>query len=85
MPTLQEETDRQPTQDEKNVQGQRIEFNVTDDAPEGQRTAESNIIGDNSIDDKKRKASLIAQRRIFEGLRDNGTPVLFCLSPARLS
>ena len=34
--TLQEEINQQPTQDGKNVQRQRIEFNVTDDAPEGQ-------------------------------------------------
>ena len=40
---------------------------------------------DSFIDDKKRKASLITRRRIFEGLRDNGTPVLFCFSSGRLS
>ena len=44
LPTLQEEINQQPTQDGKNVQGQRTEFNVTDDAPEEQRTVEPMMI-----------------------------------------
>ena len=84
LPTLQEETNHQSTQGDKNVQRQRTEFNIADDAPapEERLTVEPN---DSFIDDKKRKASLIARRRIFEGLRDNGTPVLFCFSSRRLS
>ena len=85
LPTLQEETNHQPIQDEKNVQRQRTKFNIADDAPapEERLTVEPN--DDSFIDGKKRKASLIARRRIFEGLRDNGTPVLFCFSSGRLS
>ena len=38
------------------------------------------------FDEKKRKASVVAQKRlIYDCLKDNGTPVLFCLSPERLS
>ena len=37
------------------------------------------------LDEKKRKASVVAQKRIYDCLKDNGTPVLFCLSPGRLS
>ena len=47
---------------------------------------EPNTTDDHSIDnDNNRKACLIAQKRIFDCLRDNGTSVLFCLSPGRLS
>ena len=62
LPTLQEETNHQPTHDEKNVQRQRTEFNIADDAPapEERLTVEPD---DSFIDDKKRKASIIARRR----------------------
>ena len=34
---------------------------------------------------QKRKTSVVAQKRIYDCLKDNGTPILFCLSPRRLS
>ena len=46
---------------------------------------EPNTTDDHSIDNDKSKAYFVAQKRIFDCLRDNRTSVLFCLSPGRLS
>ena len=45
---------------------------------------EPDTTDDHSIDNK-RKSYFVARKRIFYCLRDNGTLVLFCLSPGRLS
>ena len=85
LPTLQEEKQEKLEKDKEqhlnhktNVQGQRSAQNNGND---------DNIVDDiaDNIGDKKRKASVIAQKRIYECLKDNGTSVLFCFSPERLS
>ena len=46
---------------------------------------DKNSSKDNSVDDnKKRRAFLIAGKRIFDSLRDNGAPALFAY-PRRIS
>ena len=85
LPTLQEENIHDQEWDGKNKQGQRTyedtaDLNGVDESVVKQRSTESNF-----NDDKMRRAALIAQKRIFDCLRDNGTSVLFCLSPGRLS
>ena len=68
-------------QDEKQ---QEFEYNsyCEDDIQRQTRVATDDTM---HIDKMKRKASVVAQRRIYDCLKDNETPVLFCLSPESLS
>ena len=82
---LQEEK-QELRKDRENKQGQTADrCNSIDDVFSEGQTIEPNATDKSIYDDKKRKAYLVAQKRIFDCMRDNGISVLFCLSPGRLS
>ena len=55
------------------LQEEKQEPNIND--------VEPNTIDGHSIDNDERKAYFVARKRIFDCLIDNGTSILFCLSP----
>ena len=85
LPTLQEEK-QELRKDDENMQEQIADkSNIIDDVFSDGQAIEPNTTDRSIYDDKKRKAYLVAWKRIFDCMRDNGASVLFCLSPGRLS
>ena len=85
LPTLQEEK-QELRKDGENMQEQIADkSNIIDDVFSDGQAIEPNTTDRSIYDDKKRKAHLVARKRIFDCVRDNETSVLFCLSPGRLS
>ena len=85
LPTLQQEK-QELRKDGENMQELIADkSNIIDDVFSDGQAIESNTIDRSIYDDKKRKAYLVARKRIFDCMRDNRTSVLFCLSPGRLS
>ena len=87
LSTLQEEK-QELRKDGENIQEQIADrSNIIEDGFSEGQLMEPNTTDRSIYDDKKRKAYLVARKRTFDCMRDNGTSVLFCLyiSPERLS
>ena len=81
LPTLQEEK-QELRKDDENMQEQIADrSNIIDEVFSEGQTMEPNTTDRSIYGDKKRKAYLVTRKRIFDCMRDNGTSVLFYLSP----